>query len=344
MTESPAAKPFERLIHRFAPGATLLRMWELSGGFSAHMTALEIEHGAGPGAPTRTQKVIVRRHGAVDLARNPHIAADEFRLLQFLRAAGMPAPEPLYVDESGEISPTPCIIVAYIEGGPAPALSQTSGLLEQLAAQLAAIHQLTDGQHDLSFLPEQQENIAGKLRMRPVSSDEAPDERRIRDTLQAVWPLPPRNPSVLLHGDFWPGNTLWRDGRLVAVIDWEDAALGDPLADLAISRLDVVWAFGSDAMLAFTQAYQSMNPLNFTDLPYWDQCAALRQLSAISGWGLDAVTDRTLRARLRLFIDQAFEQLAAGQRPPVDPPRVPGRGGTAALDSRGVPPAVRPPC
>jgi aminoglycoside phosphotransferase (APT) family kinase protein len=35
----------------------------------------------------------------------------------------------------------------------------------------------------------------------------------------------------LLHGDYWPDNTLWRDGRLVCVIDWEDAALGDPLAD-----------------------------------------------------------------------------------------------------------------
>jgi len=333
MTGSIEDQPFERLLQRFVPRATLLRAWALSGGFSAHMTALEIEHGAGPGAPARTQKMIVRRHGAVDLARNPHIAADEFRLLQFLRAAGMPAPEPLFVDESGEIFPTPCIIVAYIEGGPAPALADTSGLLEQLAAQLTTIHQLTSGknassvqrhgakaegvsasgQHDLSFLPEQEQNIAVKLRTRPVSQDESSDVRRIRNTLQAVWPLPRRNPAVLLHGDFWPGNTLWRDGRLAAVIDWEDAALGDPLADLAISRLDVLWAFGSDAMVAFTQHYQAMNPLNFTDLPYWDLCAALRQLSAISGWGLDAATDRTLRTRLRSFIEQAFEQLNAGQ-------------------------------
>jgi aminoglycoside phosphotransferase (APT) family kinase protein len=38
---------------------------------------------------------------------------------------------------------------------------------------------------------------------------------------------------VLLHGDFWPGNALWRDGALVAILDWEDAAIGDPLADVA---------------------------------------------------------------------------------------------------------------
>ena len=315
MPGSPEDHPFERLVHRLAPGATLLRAWELSGGVSARVTALEIEHGAGPGAHGRTQKLIVRRHGPADLARNPHIAADEFRLLQFLHTSGVPAPAPVHLDESGEIFPTPCIVVEYIEGGPAPSPSDAPDLIEQLAAQLVALH-LLPTQHDLSFLPAQEQNVARRLATRSTATaDESLDERRIRDTLQADWPLPPRNPTVLLHGDFWPGNTLWRDGRLAAVIDWEDAALGDPLADLAISRLDVLWAFGSDAMLAFTQAYQSMNPLNFTDLPYWDLCAALRQLSAISGWGLDAATDRTLRARLRLFIDQAFEQLPAVQPP-----------------------------
>ena len=26
---------------------------------------------------------------------------------------------------------------------------------------------------------------------------------------------------MLLHGYLWPGNLLWQDGRLVAVVDWE---------------------------------------------------------------------------------------------------------------------------
>ena len=63
---------------------------------------------------------------------------------------------------------------------------------------------------------------------------------------------------MLLHGDFWPGNILWRYGQLVAVIDWEDAALGDPLADVANSRLEILWAFGIDAMQSFTHYYQSL--------------------------------------------------------------------------------------
>ena len=38
--------------------------------------------------------------------------------------------------------------------------------------------------------------------------------------------------------------TSWCHNRIVAVIDWEDAALGDPLADVANARLEVLMHFG----------------------------------------------------------------------------------------------------
>ena len=123
---------------------------------------------------------------------------------------------------------------------------------------------------------------------------------------------PPK--PVLLHGDFWPGNVLWRDGRLAAVIDWEDATLGDPLADLAISRLEILWAFGIDAMFRFTHHYQSITPFDFANLAYWDLCAALRPASKIAEWGLDDMTEKAMREGHRLFVAQAFEMLSDGRR------------------------------
>lgn len=42
-------------------------------------------------------------------------------------------------------------------------------------------------------------------------------------------------PPVWLHGDLHPGNLLVRDGRLVAVIDWGLAVVGDPAADLSVA-------------------------------------------------------------------------------------------------------------
>ncbi len=82
----------------------------------------------------------------------------------------------------------------------------------------------------------------------------------IRSALAHNWPPERRTPSRLLHGDFWPGNTLWRMGRLTAVIDWEDAARGDPLADPGNGRLEVALLWGREAMQAFTDHYLTKMP------------------------------------------------------------------------------------
>jgi aminoglycoside phosphotransferase (APT) family kinase protein len=104
---------------------------------------------------------------------------------------------------------------------------------------------------------------------------------------------------------------LWRDGRIVAVIDWEDAQVGDPLADLANTRLELLWAFGPQAMQAFTRRYGALHAVDWTDLPYWDLCAALRPAGRLASWGLDPATANKMRARHRLFVRQAGARLGA---------------------------------
>src|SRR6185437_12611011 len=145
----------------------------------------------------------------------------------------------------------------------------------------------------------------------PERLDDSLEEGRIRDALEAAWPWPRRNPSALLHGDYWPGNILWRDGWLVGVIDWEDAALGDPLADLAISRLDLLWALDIEAMERFTAMYVAMTEIDLDALPYWDLCASLRPAGRISAWASSSAAGERMRERHRMFVARAFERLAA---------------------------------
>jgi aminoglycoside phosphotransferase (APT) family kinase protein len=254
--------------------------------------------------------MIVRQHGEVDLNHNPHIAADEFKLLQLLHSVGLATPTPYHLDQSCEIFSTPYIVIEYIEGKPEFAPSNLPDLILQFATHLSRIHHVDCSKLDLSFLPQQEKIYAEKLRERPAKVDESLDEGHIRDTLEAAWPLPQLNTSVLLHGDFWPGNILWKDGQLVAVIDWEDATLGDPLADVANSRLEILWAFGIDAMQSFTHQYQSMTIFDFTLLPYWDLCAALRPAFKIAEWAADDSAEKTMREGHRWFITQAFEKLS----------------------------------
>jgi aminoglycoside phosphotransferase (APT) family kinase protein len=163
---------------------------------------------------------------------------------------------------------------------------------------------------DLSYLTEQRQRYAQAFRVRPAHLDDTLGEGPIRDVLEAVWPLPSHNPPVLLHGDFWPGNLLWHNDQLVGILDWEDATIGDPLEDLANSRLEILWASGRDAMQQFTDAYQSLNPIHLVNLPYWDLCAALRPAFKIDDWAADEQAARTMRERHGWFIAQAFERLS----------------------------------
>ena len=298
-------KQFAQVVHRIDPQSKLLRTWELKGGISAQVTALEIERPDG-----QTKKMSVRQHGEVDLKHNPHIAADEFKLLHLLQSYGLATPTPYYLDQSGEIFSTPYIVIEYIEGKSEFALSHIPDLILQFATQLSRIHAVDCSKLDVSFLPTAEKRYTEMLRERPTHVDESSDEGHIRDALEAAWPFPQRNTSVLLHGDFWPGNILWQDGQLVGVIDWEDAQLGDPLADVANSRLEILWAFGLDAMQSFTQQYQSMTAIDFTNLPYWDLCAALRTASKFAEWAADDLTKKTMQEGHRWFITQAFEKLS----------------------------------
>ena len=300
---------FERLVRHIDRDARLIRAWPLEGGVSAEVTALEIE--AGGGAVT---KVVVRRHGPRDLAANPHVAAEEFKLLRTLRARGLAVPAPRHLDESGDIFPSPVLVVDFVEGTVVESSAAKRAHLDKLAHFLAALHRVDATDPGLAFLGDRASFVAAKLGEHRQRPDDSLSQGEIRERLRAVWPPPAHNRNVVLHGDFWLGNVLWRGDDLAAVIDWEDAAAGDPLADLANARLEIFWVRGSRAMAAFTQTYLALTDVDAAALPCWDLWAALRPASTFAGWGLDAATERTMRDGHREFVAQALSKLATSPR------------------------------
>lgn len=296
------ASPFEAVARAVDPTTRLLHAEPLTGGISATVTALTVERADG-----RTERWVVRQHGERDLRGNSHIARDEFRLLQIAAAHNLPVPPPIAVDETGAILGSPYLIVGFVDGEDDFEPDDLSATLRQMADALAAIHAIPDIA-PLAFLPRSARGY------RPASHrlDDALQEGRIRAALDAHTPAAANSPT-LLHGDYWPGNILWKSGRIAAIIDWEDAALGDPLADLATARLEIFWWFGEAARDNFTAHYltraTSCDPGN---LPYWDLVAALRPCGKLADFGLDADTERTFRERHAAFVDAAIEQIAAG--------------------------------
>ncbi len=314
MSETGDYASLEELVLRINPEYQLVRAWPLAGGVSAQVTALEIVQ-----PDEQMRRMVVRRHGAADLAANPNIAADEFRLLKRLREADLPAPEPIYVDADGEILGAPCLVAAYIEGTPEFAPPDVNAFVGEMAALLARIHGISG--EEVAFLPDMQAIAAAKLRTRPDEPDETLGELQILYILEKQRFPHPANPSVLLHGDFWPGNLLWQAGRLVGVIDWEDAALGDPLADVANTRLELLWALGGATpgvalMEEFTRQYRALQPgVEWAHLPSWDLYAALKPMHKLALWAKDAESEAKMCAGHRLFVAQALETIAsAGTR------------------------------
>ena len=254
---------------------------------------------------------MLRQYGAANLRSDPRSASHEYELLALLHGAGLPVPRPRYADESRTIFPVPCLVIDFVDAAavtePADVTGDGAAFTGELAAALASIHQADVSRSDLPHLRDVADLATTKIGTRPASLDQALDEAAVRAALTRAWPPPHVNEPVVLHGDYWPGNTLWRGGTLVCVIDWEDAVFGDPLADVANARMELAMAFSTAAASGFTRQYAELMPsVNLTALPHWDLYAALRHQGRMTGWGLSAADLARLQAGHREFTSAAL--------------------------------------
>ncbi len=248
------------------------------------------------------ERLVLLTHSDADRERNPQIARDEFHLLKTLQAAGLPAPAALSLCETHE---PPFLITSFVQGASRLNAENTPAFCQKLAAELCAIHAVDLLEHELSFLPQARDLINHGAP--PLSATEA----RIHAAMKSALPKVDFNPPALLHGDFWLGNLLWQGDQLEASIDWEDAMIGDPLADLGKSRLEMLWALGDEAMSLYTGYYLALNPaLDASALPLWDLWGASR-LQHYPSFASDPGDIPQMRAQYEAFVDDAIRQLNA---------------------------------
>jgi len=308
-------RQLDQIVQKISPGGRLIKANLLAGGLSTGMTLLEIETAGGAAL-----RVVLRQPGKWALRQNPAAARDEFRLLEILHPLGLHTPSPILLDESSEIHSSPFLVIEFIEGEILIAAEKPVERAGQLAEHLAAIHAVMVEQLGLGFLPKLPSNLDQLAPTRSEPLTALIDEEPIRRALAIAWPIETGNAPTLLHGDFWPGNTVWQNGRLVRVIDWEEACIGEPLWDVAIARLDILLMFGFEVTEVFTETYLSKSNTRFAALPWFDLLAALRmsRMAApdLAGWvtffhpyeRFD-ITEQSMRERTSAFVSQAFQQL-----------------------------------
>jgi aminoglycoside phosphotransferase (APT) family kinase protein len=311
----PVDHRWGEVVARVEPGGRLVRSWDPAGGLSRAMTVVEVDRADGS-----RRRLVVRRARDDLPGRRSLSVAEEHRLLTHLHGHGVAVPEPRLLDDAGTLLGTPCSVLDYVEGAPLVGAEAGDAALagRTFAAHLASIHRLDAGVAAGIDLPRRADVVAASLAEAPAVLDHRLREGVIREVLRKR-PLPRyEGPPRLLHGDFWPGNIIWRGDAIVAVIDWEDAALGDPLADVATTRLDLLWGFGPETTAAFTDHYLSLMPVDLTALPIWDLVAALRPAGSLAAWATDwvdfgrpDVTEETMRAAHARFVDEALGALDA---------------------------------
>ena len=287
-----------QLMEAHFPESTVTGIERLTGGVSADVHRIDLDDGGAP------RSVVVREHGE---RHGGHSASTEFALLQALHESGVLVPRPLAIDISKTISEHDCLVIEYIPGDSGFPRAEVSHYLAQAADALAGIHER--GLPGLPALPERIEPLPEVFDYWPEGEESQPLKRFLQ---QHDWPLFSGAHS-LLHGDFWPENLLWKEGELSAVLDWEDAAVGDPLSDLAASRVEFRYQFGREGMQTFTAAYSRHRTIDSTRLALWQIFVAAAGQHFMGDWGLPVERVQHMRRVALSAIKEAGEALMNGK-------------------------------
>jgi aminoglycoside phosphotransferase (APT) family kinase protein len=228
------------------PGPWTLR--RLPGGNSNEtclLTSASTERTTGPPAA----QYVLRRPPRHALSASAHSVAREHRLLTALDGTGVPAPKPIALCQDPDVPLAPFLVMEHIADAvsitstlPAPYADGPDAVNQvgyQTVGALASVHTLDwqnagldgfgrPGQFLERQVPRWYKQWRG-IAQRPLPAMEA-----IAGWLERN--RPPDRPPALLHGDFHLDNCLFsvREPRLLAIIDWEMATIGDPLLDLGL--------------------------------------------------------------------------------------------------------------
>ena len=194
--------------------------------------------------------VVVRRPPLGPVAPTAHDMAREFRWLSAMHRVFPLAPRPYALCEDASIIGSVFYamerrrgLVVRAEEPPALA-DNTAGRRAVSAAlvdTLADLHAIDVAANGLSGLGKPAGFVERQVRgwserWQRAQTTVLPEMDRLAAWLRDHVPRDPASPSVV-HGDFKLDNVMLDPtdvGRIVAVLDWEMSALGDPLVDLGI--------------------------------------------------------------------------------------------------------------
>jgi aminoglycoside phosphotransferase (APT) family kinase protein len=203
-------------------------------------------------------EVVLRRPPRPPLPPSAHDVLREARLLRALRPTAARVPDVLAVCEEEDAIGAPFYVMELVPGevivasvpGALDTPEQRGKIGEQLIDALVEIHDVDWRAAGLEgfgkptgYLERQLRRFGGLWELNKTREIAAVESvgRWLGEN------LPNSGPATIVHGDYRLGNTLFASqapAHLAAVLDWEMATIGDPLAD--IGYLCMMWSEAGD--------------------------------------------------------------------------------------------------
>jgi aminoglycoside phosphotransferase (APT) family kinase protein len=269
-------------------------------------------HGGQRRCPADRRRAALRRRVASQC--HPEACTREFRVLEEFGRWSFPAPRPLLLDQQGGPFGAPTVVMTRLPGRPLLRTPDIEDYVRQVATMLVQLHRVPSDR--LDFLPDQVALLSNSLGKGKLADD--PLEPGLRQAVLAAWPSVSAAPTrrTLVHGDYWLANLLWQRRRLIGVVDWEDACVGDPSVDVAICRGDLTLLFGQDAANAFLRHYEAAAGQRVNNLAFWDLLTCTLALPWVERWPASwralGRSDLTVESARECFRGLARSALARG--------------------------------
>ena len=273
--------------------------------------------------------LVLRRGPRPPFPKSAHDMVREAHLLQALAGAGLPVPVVRAIHEGSDILGVPFYVMDYLPGEiittEVPAALDTAGgrrsTSEALVDVLVTIHGIDWEQVGLAGFGQPE----GYLQRQVARFSALWDQNTTRD-LPLVAQLgdwlerhrPHSGPATVVHGDFRLGNIMFApsvpgqlDARasVLAVLDWEMATIGDPLADLGY----LVATYGEDGFdetpLELSPVTRGANFLRRDDL--------VRRYAEQTGRSVDDLSWYLVLAlwKAAVFCEAIYTRWLRGERP-----------------------------